>query len=398
MTPIKSVRLLGSSIFFGISCLGWGQTFLESGFTKFYFDAPSVNSPIRWADSCLILVKRNSEKLKVKATPNHSGTVEFGASVSACSIDAGPSAVTIRLGINDIPRPEIGTVLKGSKLDQIDAQLPNGETYLAIITKPENTKWSELGTVVPRLFIPVPVNVKLKPRPGKVSNLSSLFQILPDASPYPTKLLVLWLYEEWKSEATPLLGRYIPVSPPDSTLYALSSNDNDRQIGDAAITLSKGANPTSRLYLTMLGGIWGAKERFSPFFQACLDQKTKPDADLLRRLITDPSFTELTLPDALSLAKKANPILAGVILKFASVRPPISNDQLKELFALSNGLPNPDRRRIYGMMVSSLPVDLVADFPNGLIPPYKSNGTIPGEVAYRQKWAEYLGISGPVPP
>jgi hypothetical protein len=346
----------------------------------------------------LILVKRNSEKLKVIATPNLSGTVEFGASVTACSVDAGPSTVKIRLGLNDIPRPEIGTILEGGKLDQIDAQLPNRETYLAIVTKPENTKWSELGTVVPRLFIPVPVNVKLKPRPGKVSNLSSLFQILPDASPYLTKLLVLWLYEEWKSEATPMLGRYILGSPPDSTLYALSSNDNDRQIGDAAITLSKGANPTSRLYLTMLGGIWGAKERFSPFFQACLDQKTKPDADLLRRLITDPSFTELTLPDALSLAKKANPLLAGVILKFSSVRPPISNDLLKELFALSKGLPNPDRRRIYNMMVSSLPVDLVADFPKGLIPPYKSNGTIPGEVAYRQKWAEYLGISGPIPP
>lgn len=346
----------------------------------------------------MILVRRNSGKLKVKTTANLSGTVEFGGSVTACSIDSCPSTVTIRLGLNNVPQTEGGSTLEGSKSDQINAQLPNGETYLAIVTKPADMKWSELGTVVPWLFIPVPPNVKLKLRAGKVSNQSSLFQILPDASPYLTKLLVLWLHEEWKSEGAPLLGRFIPGSPPDPTLYALSNKDSDRQIGDAALTLSKGASPTSKLYLTMLGGIWGAKERFSPFFQACLDQKSKPNTDLLRRLISDPSFTELTLPEAVNFAKKANPPLAGVILNFASARPPISNDMLKELFTLSKGLPNPDRRRIYNMMVSSVPVDLVADFPKGLIPPYKSNGSIPGETAYRQKWAEYLGIAGTIPP
>jgi hypothetical protein len=222
--------------------------------------------------------------------------------------------------------------------------------------------------------------------------MQALFRAIGATSEVDSKMLVRWAYAEWKNESEPIRQKMAPVVPDDPTLAALTRDPVDASIGAAAITEATKAEPTPKTYLTLLGGMWGNPQRFGPFFAACRDRKSKAQADLLTSLVTDPSFYELPFEEALTLARRVNPPFAGVILKFTAMRGRATNAQLRDLFLLSGGLEPRDRRRVYLMMVPSLPIELQKEYPDGFIPDYKSNGSIPHEEQLREMWAKYLGI------
>lgn len=376
-----------------LATLARGQTRLETPGAAFYFAGPTTASPIDWPNTHLFLLRRKEQPIHVKAIGSGAGTVELDCSVKACSAQDAPMDLAIRLGLNAPPDPSVGVVVPTDRAERLESALPKSSSYLALVTKPRNKKWSELGPVVPRLFVPVSPDLKVAVSAGKPSILEAVFRAINASSATDSQMIVRWAYQEWKAEGAPYLHRMEPAIPDNPSLATISGDPTNLRIGQVAIDEARKALPTARTYLAVLGGLWGNSARFTPFFQACQDTKTEAQPDLLISLVSDPSFYELEFNEALALANKVKRPLAGVILRFTRMSGAISTDQLKDLFLLSSGMRMQDRRRVYLMMVPSLPLELQKDFPAGLIPDYKSDGSTPHEQEYRQKWASYLGVN-----
>jgi len=73
----------------------------------------------------------------------------------------------------------------------------------------------------------------------------------------------------------------------------------------------------------------------------------------------------------------------------------LTQSQQRDLFDLSNGLSFRDRRESYDMILSGMPPNLLEMYSNVLNPPYKSDGSIPGEEVYRKNGKTISGWLSP---
>lgn len=393
-----NIRLiLVASLVYPFANSARGQTTLEFPHTSFYFDGPAVASPIDWSNTYVFLLRRKENNLRIKAGSVFNGTVELLCSVKDSTAKDAPQDLQIRLGLNAPPDASVGT-LRTDKDVFLESDFPRSMRYLAIVTKPRNKRWSDLGPVVPRLFVPLSPSFKVKKVVGKQAGLETIFRAISEASTKDSQMLVRWVYEEWKAEGAPYYRQMAPVVPLDPTLASVSGDSANLRVGETALAISRSSSPTARTYLTMIAGIWGNSARFEPFFLACQDRRTEALPDLLMEMIDDPTFCELKLDEAMPLARKVKRPYAGIIMQLTRVSDTLSSAQLADLFSLSGAVREIDRIKIYDKMVPSLPLELRKRYPDGLIPECKSDGSIPHEAELRQKWAAYLGLSEPTKP
>jgi len=376
------------------------QLELHTPVANLWFDPPSEQAPMHWMDSCVVLLRRSTAEVRVKASRNSYGTIDVPCEVTSSSIPRGPKNVVIRFGLNMPPGPIHSDDWPQDRAKRFDAAVPRSETYLAILSKPKKLAWGDLDLAVPRLFVPLTSQLRVSLGQARMAALLAIFQALRSSDSRSSARMIDWLDVEWHVEAKGLSKGNGTIHAGDNRLVALSGDENDEAIGEAALREANRAGSTAHCYLTLLAGMWGCEERFTPFFKSCEDNRSLADPGLLEKLVADPPFLELSLDEGVSLAKKVSKQYVGVVLKF--VRPNskggLTQKQRKELYQLTARLSSPDRLAIYSMMVTGLPPEMIAWYPNGLIPPYKSDGSIPGESGYRQKWEGYLGLSGSIKP
>lgn len=390
--------ILGCGLLAATVALAPAQSLLEGKFTRYYFDGPSAISAINWPRTHLFLLQRTPEVSRIQQSPIGLGTIEIPFSVVSTTATKTPAVLTLRLGLNQPPDPLIGTRVDGDLIGMLDADFSRSPTYLALLTLPDGKTWREVDLAVPRLLVPLGTKSAVKLSAGKTGNLASVFSALATVSKPYREVLAKWVYEVWRAEFTVYSEKYKPYFPTDPTISKLSGDPVHLQIGASALAAAKSANATGRTYLTLFAGMWGTPNRFAPFFASCKDPKTEADPDLLAKFVSDPHFPDVTITEALTLAKEFQPALQGVPFLFIKDARASSTADLKEMFFLSSGMRMEDRHEIYNLMASSLPYQLRQEFPEGFLPPYKTDGSTPHEQELREKWAAYLGIADPKKP
>lgn len=389
MTPRVALTIL--NCLFGIQNVQ-AQDALRIAGCRFYVDIPATNSPINWRSSHLFLVRRTNESILARVLDSGCGLAEIPFSVKQADTKEAPSHVNFQVGINQPPN---GTLHAANApwSERLNRALSSTQLFLALVTKPSGKTWEDIGPVVPRLLIPVPDNFKVKQRIGKQACMETIFHAISVDSGEGCQLLARWVHREFQSEVGPLLKRIEPVAPADSTLASLSSDSVNQRIGESAISEARNAHSTAKVYLSLIGAIWGNRVRFDSFFDACRSEGSKADPNLLESMVSEPRFAEISIDEALSLLPRIQRKYAGVILKLTRASKEMSALQRKELFLLSASLKPWDRRQIYTMMLSGLPSELMETYPDGFIARGKSDGSTIDEQGYRKKWSEYLGIA-----
>lgn len=388
--------------FLGLIALkgAWSQSVLlptGNPFPAFFFKGIKDNGPVPWANSCLVVLRRTAAPLRIKATRMGQGTVDMKCSVLASSRADGPKSLVVRLGMEGPPDDSVGEPWSAGRGEMQERELPVSSCYLALVTKPKGVEWKKFeGPVVPRMIIVSEANFRPAEGSGMQRTLASLFRAVATAPAGQAPQLSRWLYDLWHTQAVPLIEKWKPGFPTDTRLAALSDDsldkETDKAIGSAAITEARKAGPSERSYLTLLGAIWGADAGFGPFFDSCTDPKAKPDLGVLMGMVESPSFAVLPVRQAIDIARRAGK-MAGIIMRMASMEGTLSEQDRKDMFLLTSTMARPqDRREVYRVMCKDLPIDLTKSYPDGLLPPYKSDGSIPNEPAYRAMWQRQLGL------
>ncbi len=374
-----------------------GQEMSLASSHSLWIDPPSAGKPIDWANSRVVLVKLSSESPTMEADKMTNGRLCLTCDVVSASSGPEIRQINICLGVNGPPGN--ANYVWGPKrhLAQNDPLIPRGNAFLAVISKPKSASWVSAGYVVPRLFVPVDPSISVRKVSAKDAAFTAILQSLRIADANRSKFWMRWLCDEWHGENSQYLK-----SPEDLRRKVFTPRTyeaSDIAIASAALRLAEKSPARARTYLTLLSGVWGSDQGFEPFFKSCEDARSDAEASSLGDFLVEPPFPILTVERGLEIARRVRRRYVGVVLRLVYIsESAMDNAKRKSLYELTVGLGSEDRSKIYNMMGSGLPLELVDMYPEGLLPPYKSDGSIPGEDGYRRKWEEYLGIKQHIGP